>query len=112
MLSRPITRRGPETHRSLDRRLPRLDGRSPKLGSSGPPGVGNLHANRLDLARLRPKHLTHPFDTAPLGSHQEKRPAVFGAEHAREAGSIVADSLQHLATLAHPQHLGLTPRHA
>src|SRR6266446_7957854 len=103
MVSKPITTRRPVTQRSIHPGLSRPVGPSRKVGNSGTPGVGNPHANCLDLARLRLKHLTHPFDTAPLGCHQEKRLAVCAAEHACEAGSIVTDSLQYLATLAHAQ---------
>src|SRR5262249_61853380 len=72
----------------------------------------NSHANRFDLARLRLKQFAHPFDTAPLGIHQEERLAVRAAQHAREAGSVVDDSVPHLAALAHAQELRLTARNA
>jgi hypothetical protein len=69
----------------------------------------NGYANRFDLARLRLKHFAHPFDTAPLGIHEEWDLAVCAAEHASESGSVVNDSLHHFASLAHAQTLRLTP---
>jgi hypothetical protein len=39
----------------------------------------NGYANRFDLAGLRLKHFTHPFDASPLGVHQEQRFAVCAA---------------------------------
>jgi hypothetical protein len=74
--------------------------------------VWNRNANRFDPAGLRLKHLAHPFDTPPLGIHHEECFAVCTAEHAREASSLVNDSFQHLAALAHAEALGLTARNA
>ena len=72
----------------------------------------NGYPNRFYLARLRLKHFAHPFDTAPLGIHQEEGLTVFAPEHAREAGGVVNDSFQHLATFAHAQALRLTARNS
>jgi hypothetical protein len=59
------------------------------------------YADGLDLARLRLKQLAHPFDTAPLGVHQEQCLAVCAAQHAREAGGVESDSFQHFAAFAY-----------
>jgi hypothetical protein len=70
--------------------------------------MGYGDADSLNLPRVGPEQLTHPFSAAPLGIHKEQCFAVFPAEHAREARCVVIDSLQHFAAFAHPQANRLT----
>src|SRR4029453_10855404 len=77
-----------------------LTARSTGLGALRPTGMRHRYTSGQDLARLRPEKLVDPVRTEPLRDHHEQHPAVLVAEHARVAGAVELDPVEHITTLA------------
>ena len=80
-----------------------IDDPEPCLWSSAPVMASRHVARPHGLSRpdpSSPQQLVHPVRTEPPGHHHEERPAVVAAEHARVAGAVELEPIEHLTALA------------
>src|SRR5436309_13477661 len=68
-----------------------------------PAGVRLVDTGRQDPTRLRLHQLVDPFRAEPLRHDHEERLAVLAAQHARVAGAVELDPIEHLTTFADTQ---------